>query len=456
MSDELKALARAYGDESISQAELQRLDGLLQGARDAREQFLREMNLTDALEDMALADRSRLNDQDLSQPPTTTVATRRFTWKRWASLAVAAAILLVFTSIAWRNSDSPIIGTIVDVHGTVRWTGQNGVVVEQLQIADSLPGGTLEVLAADAWASFRFHDGSIVTLSGEAEAVLSDRDQKRLHLRDGSMSANVQPQPTDSPMIVQTPAADIEVLGTQFNVSARTTNTELAVNEGRVRFLRSSDGKELEVPAEHRAFASLDSAEDFTIQRRGPQFKTWQSRLESDVHVMHGYWKPALFELEAKLKQAVSTGEITEAEALAEYKQAISWDRQGSVWAQPSKIGCLVWLDVQDENGRPVLLTDQTQIRITGRLIAAANLEMGMSVYAVDGGFLGKFSREISAQELDQSADGNFEWVVRGSEVLSKSKSDVSASGSLVHDWWCVTDSNTAKLEIVRVEILNR
>lgn len=452
MRDELKALTRAYGDGTINQVELQKLENLLQSDAQARQDFLIEMNLIDALEEMSLA--AQAGPESPNQLATPAIQTTRwkFGWTPWVSLAVLAASLLVIANVVWQNSGSPKIGTIADIHGNVRWTGQDGVVVNQLQAGDSLTGGTLEVLAADAWASFRFHDGSLVTLSGEAEVVLSDRDQKQLLLRRGSFSANVEPQPTNSPMVVQTPAADIQVLGTQFNVTARTTETELKVNEGRVNFLRTSDGKVLEVPAEHLAIASLDIEDTFAAQRLGPQAISWESRFKSNTDVMHGYWKPALFELESKLKQAVENRELTEAEALASFKKSVNMNSQGSVWAKASKIGCLVWLDVKSEDGERVLLTETTRIRITGRLLAAKKLKMGVSTYAADGGFSGKYSHEIPTQQLNQSAEGKFEWGISVGDLVSKSGE--SAIGSLVHDWWCVTESNAAKIEIVRVEIL--
>ncbi|XZE55071.1 FecR domain-containing protein [Planctomycetaceae bacterium SH139] len=452
MNDELKALARAYGDGTISGAELERLERMLQDNRDAREQFLREMNLIDAMEEMTLGGEPGLHNQNLVLPAATRSIASRFAWGPWTAAAVLAAALFVFTSFVWLSSGDATIGTIAEFHGPVRWTGQDGVVHTELDTGESLSGGTLEVLAADAWASFRFHDGSLVTLSGEAEAVLSDRGQKRLQLHRGSMSADVEPQPADSPMIVRTLAAEIEVLGTQFNLSARTTDTELAVNEGRVRFLRSSDGKALDVSAEHRAVASLDPAAEFSVQPLGPQVTTWQSRLANDLEVLHGYWKPALFELGIKLKQSIEAGEITEAEALAEYQQAVRLDSQGSVWGKPSKIGCLVWLDVRGEAGSRVLLTNQSKLRITGRIFASANLEMGVSTYGVRGGFYDKFTCEVTSQELNLSPEGKFEWVVGAGELLPKSGNP--PTGSVVHDWWCVTESNTAKFEIIRIEIL--
>lgn len=454
MTDELKALTRAYGDGTINQTELQRLEILLQKDPQARQTFLLEMNLIHALEEMSLAAQPRSEKQNLVMPPVVRSTRWPFVWTPWASISVLAATLLIVASVVWLNSSSPEIGTIAEVHGSVRWTGQDGVVFDQLQAGDSLPGGTLEILAADAWASFRFHDGSIVTLSGKAEAVLSDRDQKQLLLRHGSFSADVEPQPTNSPMVVQTPAAEIQVLGTQFNVTVRTTETELKVNEGRVNFLRSSDGKVLEVPAEHLAIASLDAADNFTVQRLGAHPTTWETRLSSDADVMYGFWKPALFELASKLKRSVATGDITETDALIEYKKSVSMNNEGSVWAKPSKTGCLVWLNVSDEQRRWVLLTEQTQIRVSGRLFGSTELEMGLSTYAVSGGFSGKYSQNISTQKLKRLADGKFVWVINVGDLLSQSNEQ--AIDLLVQDWWCVTDSNTAKLEINRVEILDK
>lgn len=451
MDHELKTLARAYGDGTISGTELQRLEGLLQLDQVSRERFLREMNLIDAMEELALGGQPGLRDQNLMVTAPAKSNTSRFAWMPWTSLGVVAAVLLVFASLVSLKAGNQTIGTVVSIHGPARWIGQDGVVDNDLEVGDSLSGGTLEVLAPVAWASFRFHDGSIVTLSGEAEAVLSDLGQKQLQLRHGSMSAEVKPQPVAAPMIVRTPAAELEVLGTQFNVSARTTDTELAVNEGCVRFLRSSDGKTLDVSAEHRAVASLDPAEDFSIQTLGPQITTWQSCLENDSEVMHGYWKPALFELGSRLKQAVAAGETTEAEAIGEYQQAIRLDSQGSVWGKPSKIGCLVCLAVRNEDGSRVQLTEQSKLRITGRLFSGGNLKMGISAFESEGGFDDKFSCTTTSRGLIPTQEGEFEWVVHASDLLSKSGN--APAGSVVHDWWFVTESNTNKFEILKVEI---
>jgi ferric-dicitrate binding protein FerR (iron transport regulator) len=451
MNNELKALARAYGDGTISESELHRLEGILQNDPHARQQYLHELNLIDAMEELSLSDALPTRNINQLYSPQTSRNQSRITLKHRGMLGVLAAAVLMITSFIWMRTGNSHIGTIAELHGHVRWTGSDGVIVDQLQAGDLLPGGTLEILSANAWATFRFHDRSTFTLSGDAEAVFSDQGQKRLLLRHGNLSADVQPQRADSPMLVRTSSAEMQVLGTQFNVNARATQTLLAVNEGRVSLLRSSDGKRLEVPAQHLAIASLDAGEDFTVQPRRAHIKTWQSRLENDTDVMHGFWKPPLFDLGSKLKRSVAHGALAEAEALEEYKRAISLNNQGTVWAKPSTIGCFVWLNVSDKQGARVLITHQTQMRIVGRLCVPTDLEIGISTYASEGGFTGKHSRKISLEDLNRSPEGEFEVVVYVGDLLTKT--DDATAPSLVHDWWCVAESNTAKFEVVRVEI---
>lgn len=452
MKNELADLTRAFADGTISESGLRQLEAILQRDPAAREEYLREMNLIDALEERSAA------EQAPGENPKATVQadSRPFPGPlpglRWSSLAVLAASLLVLASLAWSGPGHPAIGTVSELQGTVRWTGQDGIVVDRLATGDSLPGGTLTVLSADSWVTFRFDDGSEVTLSGEAEAVLSDRNQKQVHLGKGRFSAEIQPQPAGFPMIVRTPAAEIQVLGTQFNLTAGATETGLAVNQGQVRIRRTSDGKVLDVPAGHQATASLDLAEEFAVQRRGPDLTVWQSDLENDRDVMHGYWKPALYELGIKLKQAVTSGELSEAEALARYKTAVRLNNQGSVRAKPSAIGCLVWLNVNAGDQSQLLLTGQSRIRITGRLRDSGGLETGISTGTAGGGFSGKYRCKISAEKLNRSAGGDFQWVIDVADLLPQG--DGTPIGTLAHDWWCVADSNTAGLEIFRVEIL--
>ena len=125
MSDELKALTRAYGDGTINQVELQKLENLLQSDAQARQDFLIEMNLIDALEEMSLAAQAGPESPNQLAPPAIQTTRWKFGWTPWVSLTVLAASLLVIANVVWQNSGSPKIGTIAEIHGNVRWTGQD-------------------------------------------------------------------------------------------------------------------------------------------------------------------------------------------------------------------------------------------------------------------------------------------------------------------------------------------
>ena len=51
-------------------------------------------------------------------------------------------------------------------------------------------------------------------------------------------------------MVIHTPTAKLEVLGTQLNVDSDSTSTVVNVNEGRVRVTRLVDGSVVDVPAD--------------------------------------------------------------------------------------------------------------------------------------------------------------------------------------------------------------
>lgn len=65
--------------------------------------------------------------------------------------------------------------------------------------------------------------------------TIAEGARKELHLRRGSLSASIRRQPAGEPMVIHTPTATLEGLGTQLNVDADPSSTALDVNEGRVR-----------------------------------------------------------------------------------------------------------------------------------------------------------------------------------------------------------------------------
>ena len=74
-----------------------------------------------------------------------------------------------------------------------------------------------------------------IVLGAKAEfGVVTARPGKQLKLVAGTLTASVARQSASQPMLLRTPTARAEVLGTKFELSANKTATQLRVTEGRV------------------------------------------------------------------------------------------------------------------------------------------------------------------------------------------------------------------------------
>ncbi len=113
-----------------------------------------------------------------------------------------------------------------------------------------------------------------------------DDGQKRLRLREGRMSADVTPQPDGKPMVIQTRSATLTVLGTSFDVEADLPSTAFSVREGTVRVTRASDGKEIDVPANHRVVAAADR--DLERRQITGIVHNWKSRIDQGPDETYG------------------------------------------------------------------------------------------------------------------------------------------------------------------------
>ena len=176
----------------------------------------------------------------------------------WLVLAASIALLAASAWLWNSRRETPVV-TLIDSSGSIAWS-HGGDLRQSVADGDQLSAGTLETIGETATAQLAFADGTLITLSGESEFSFSEDGQKRLLLRKGALSAQVKPQPKGRPMLVRTPSAEAEVLGTVFNLSARPEDTLLKVDEGLVKLCRLADGSSIEVPAKRSAVASLDSA----------------------------------------------------------------------------------------------------------------------------------------------------------------------------------------------------
>ena len=250
-ADKFELLMR-YLDGKLSGDELRAVNALLRTDADAR-QWLREISH----QAFALGDIAR--ERTVEGKPATVATAPLQDW--WRPLAWAAAAVALFAAglFGWSQLGAQPVVTLTEVSGSVIWSGDKGATRTELAAGARLPAGTVETIGAVSSAQLRFSDGTLLTLGGNSELTFAVTGQKRIQLKSGSLTAAVTKQPAGHPMLVRTPTAEVEVLGTLFAISTEPEATQLDVASGSVRLRRLVDGRAVEVTAQHNAVASLDA-----------------------------------------------------------------------------------------------------------------------------------------------------------------------------------------------------
>jgi len=85
-------------------------------------------------------------------------------------------------------------------------------------------------------------ENTVISISVDTELELNEEDgSKRIRLEKGIIECTVAPQPEGKNMIVITPHARAEVMGTRFILSVMKDRSRLEVKEGKVRYTRLKD-----------------------------------------------------------------------------------------------------------------------------------------------------------------------------------------------------------------------
>lgn len=167
---------------------------------------------------------------------------RKFRKGRFIVLASSAAALVAISVLAWnwQSGDTSklrvksLLGTV-----TVLRSGKN-IAAER---GTKLSAGDALKLEGIASATLVYPDKTELELSAHAELKFlsgtggaGEPSAKSLQLSAGTLSAQVPPQPANSPMTLQTPHALATVVGTQFELNVKEKSTRIDVSEGRVHF----------------------------------------------------------------------------------------------------------------------------------------------------------------------------------------------------------------------------
>jgi ferric-dicitrate binding protein FerR (iron transport regulator) len=108
--------------------------------------------------------------------------------------------------------------------------------------------------------SYRGEATTVEMQSGTELKVWQDVQGKRCHLARGAIVCDVAKQPEGKPMVLTTPYATAEVVGTKFILSVTKELTRLEVEEGKVRLTRRADGEAALVTAHEYSLADSQAA----------------------------------------------------------------------------------------------------------------------------------------------------------------------------------------------------
>ncbi|MFN3190592.1 MAG: FecR domain-containing protein [Aureliella sp.] len=414
----LDTLMSAWLDGRLQKHESVELQAVLRGSKEARQLFLEYCQLDASVRQ--LADVDSFFDKEANYVTPASRETGRAHWSRGMVAAVVGCALVAasLASWAWLTPSDDAIATVMRMSGAFRWTGDAGKVSYDLQAGQELTGGTLDGLSPESWIELQFRDGTSVTVSGNSMLTFADDGQKVLHLKSGSLSANVEKQPVGCPMVVHTRSATLTVLGTSFGVDAALPATSVRVSEGVVRVKRTSDGKSIEVPANHRVVAAADR--ELQRTQLTAYVDSWTGAIGRRAGGPFGEWVPGTETHPAMLKAVHFVPEEV-----------------------PDVTLYIVGIGVESAEHAPVRMRGETAFYLQGQLKFETDLYVGFAVRDERGNFAGKFLARCPAIQFsgrDFAAEVSLEeFGLDPTLDAYRDKLPASPEGLLVTSAWCFT-----------------
>ena len=438
-------LVNGYCSGSLSKAEFAELENRLRESREMRRLLIEYRSIEAGLPSAIAAGRDEQVELRFEKKNS---SIRRL---RFALLATAAGFLLMFGLNIFGPDSEPQLATLDSLTGSVRWTGTGGQVVDDVQSGRALTGGTIECLSVDSSANLEFPDGSTVTISGVSALTISDDGHKELHLREGNLSATVTPQPEGKPLRMLTPTAELEVLGTQFDVTAAETQTKITVNEGLVRVKRLTDGKFTDVKAAHSLVATIEAREPLVAIAVQEPIRVWKANLGQDKTA--GDWLPIAHALRIEIGREIEAGELDADRAKEVYFKRLEKfeDDDGFLTAVPRRTGreeqpviYLISLNIPQRQAGPILLSERSRLRVMGRSKIPQEVTFSLAARNHDRTVAGRYG-------VKQRVESTFDIEIDVSE-LRELGNGTSAGGLEAFVLDCF--ANEPGLELAHVELL--
>ncbi|MCM8533008.1 MAG: FecR domain-containing protein [Lentisphaeraceae bacterium] len=219
MSNKDLKLIDGYLSNSLSKDELELFDKRMQ--EDEFSDLYLEFVLQEEMLDQALEGEALELEQE-----------RKFKKVRKLTyfFALAASLLIAFQLYKFLNPVA--ILDQIDGHIVLVRDGQERIIAQKLKLT---PGDVLRTNVGTA--RIQYSDGTQLMLDEKTTLLVYGSSKgKKILLNHGRLSADVTPQPDGKPLILQTPLAQAEVLGTSLSLTSLKGESVLNVTEGAVRF----------------------------------------------------------------------------------------------------------------------------------------------------------------------------------------------------------------------------
>ena len=289
---ELLELLELLREERATQEQVERIEAIVLADARAMQVYTRYMAMTASLRHRlqglpGLLESAVGMRRDDAGADATVHRARNRLWIATATvLTLAAAIALVI--VLWPRGTTPpptpaapvVLATLSQPVGDVRIITNEGE-SNPASAAALYAGDTVKTIGQGSSVILLYEDGTRLALANDASLTCLTGERKNVVLHHGIVSADVASQPAGKPMLLATPGAKIEVLGTQFAVAATPDRTELNVSEGKVRLTRVSDGQTVEV-AKGQGVITNGEVTLVVHESRGPR-ETWEVDFEDGV-----------------------------------------------------------------------------------------------------------------------------------------------------------------------------
>jgi ferric-dicitrate binding protein FerR (iron transport regulator) len=247
LEQDFEKLMAAYLEEELDEAGLARLRDAVRQVPARRRRFQRELRLHTLMRESAMVMVAR----EKEGPSRIEVVS----WRRWSGIAALAACLVLgglAVLAGWNFMSQPErIGRVVELFGSdgaILWRQGRQVVVRPDTV---LRAGDRLTTDFEAQTVLQLAGAGKLTLQGRNTVDLfSPTNQVAVFIEQGQVLMEAtQRKPGQPPLLIRTPRAMVEVVGTVFGLEVEPTATRVQVHEGQVAFAEPSSGRTVQVAA---------------------------------------------------------------------------------------------------------------------------------------------------------------------------------------------------------------